>query len=59
MHKRIDFQENQMVLFIGDSIADCGRRERAYRPLGCGYVHFAANFLPAARPAMAGCGYWV
>jgi lysophospholipase L1-like esterase len=50
MHKRIDFQDGQTVLFIGDSITDCKRRELPYSPLGWGYVHFAANFLQAGRP---------
>jgi lysophospholipase L1-like esterase len=50
MHKRIEFRQNQTLLFIGDSITDCGRRELPYAPLGCGYVHFAANFLLAQRP---------
>ena len=50
MHKRIEFKQNQTLLFIGDSITDCGRREFPYAPLGCGYVHFAANFLLAAHP---------
>ena len=50
MHKRIEFQPDQTLLFIGDSITDCQRRELPYAPLGWGYVHFAANFLLAARP---------
>ena len=50
MHKRIDFQQNQTLLFMGDSITDCERREPSYSPLGCGYVHFAANFLLARLP---------
>ncbi|MEN8126503.1 MAG: SGNH/GDSL hydrolase family protein [Planctomycetota bacterium] len=50
MHKRIDFQPEQTLLFIGDSITDCQRRELPYVPLGCGYVNFAANFLLAAHP---------
>lgn len=52
MHKRIDFKPNQTLLFIGDSITDCQRREPAYAPLGCGYVFFAANFLLATYPAL-------
>ena len=50
MHKRIEFRQNQTLLFIGDSITDCERREQPYAPLGCGYVHFAANFLLATLP---------
>jgi acyl-CoA thioesterase-1 len=50
MHKRIDFQPEQTLLFIGDSITDCQRRESPYSPLGCGYVYFAANFLLGGCP---------
>jgi lysophospholipase L1-like esterase len=50
MHKRIDFLPEQTLLFIGDSITDCQRREPAHTPLGCGYVNFAANALLTARP---------
>ncbi|MHC4855815.1 MAG: SGNH/GDSL hydrolase family protein [Planctomycetota bacterium] len=50
MHKRIEFEQNQTLLFIGDSITDCGRRELPYAPLGSGYVYFAANFLQATLP---------
>ncbi len=50
MHKRIEFETQQTILFIGDSITDCRRRELPYSPLGWGYVHFAANFLLANRP---------
>ena len=50
MHKRIEFQPNQTLLFIGDSITDCQRLESSHAPLGCGYVHFAANSLLAACP---------
>lgn len=52
MHKRIEFKQNQTLLFIGDSITDCGRRESSYAPLGCGYVNFTANFLLASRPQL-------
>ena len=52
MHKRIEFQPNQTLLFIGDSITDCQRREFPYAPLGNGYVHFAGNFLLATRPEL-------
>ena len=50
MHKRIDFQPEQMLLFIGDSITDCRRREPDHAPLGCGYVRFTANALQATYP---------
>lgn len=50
MHKRIDFHPGQTLLFIGDSITDCRRREADCAPLGCGFVRNAANALWAARP---------
>jgi lysophospholipase L1-like esterase len=52
MKSQIDLQPNQTIVFIGDSITDAGRRERAYRPLGYGYVHFAANQLFAKYPEL-------
>ena len=52
MYKRIVFQHDQTVLFMGDSITDCSRRDPMTDPLGKGYVHFAANFLLAAHPQL-------
>jgi len=34
------FTPQQKILFIGDSITDCGRRDPLYAPLGRGYVKF-------------------
>ena len=48
--KTLQFEQNQLILFIGDSITDTQRRETPYAPLGQGYVHFAANFLAAKFP---------
>jgi len=45
-------QPNDLILFTGDSITDAGRRDPAYRPLGRGYVHFAANWLLARSPEL-------
>jgi lysophospholipase L1-like esterase len=39
------------VLFIGDSVTDCGRREDADRQLGHGYVREVADRLALVRPA--------
>jgi lysophospholipase L1-like esterase len=47
----IPFQHRQKLLFIGDSITDCGRREDAAR-LGNGYVWMAHNFLRARYPEL-------
>lgn len=47
----IPFQHRQNLLFIGDSITDCGRREDAAR-LGNGYVWILHNFLRARYPEL-------
>ena len=44
------FQNNETVLFIGDSITDCGRRDAA-APLGNGYVSMVAELTTARFPA--------
>jgi len=38
-------QDNETILFIGDSITDCGRREDQHRPLGCGFVRLFTDML--------------
>ena len=50
MQVRIELKTNDTIVFIGDSITDAGRCEAAYEPLGCGYVHFVANWLLARYP---------
>jgi len=47
----IAFQGGQKILFIGDSITDCGRRENA-APLGDGYVSMVNNFVLARYPEL-------
>ena len=42
-------KNGEKVLFIGDSITDCGRRG-AEQPLGNGYVKLFADFLIACEP---------
>ena len=39
----------QRILFIGDSITDCQRRD-THAPLGCGYVRAVADRLMIRRP---------
>jgi hypothetical protein len=39
-------KKNFRVLFIGDSITDCGRDE-TFMPLGSGYVYLSAAWLGA------------
>ena len=42
-------EDGDRMLFIGDSITDCGRRERAI-PLGDGYVSMFAELVTAQYP---------
>lgn len=42
-------RSGERVLFIGDSITDCGRRNEA-RPLGNGYVKLFSDFMIACEP---------
>jgi lysophospholipase L1-like esterase len=35
----------QKIIFVGDSITDCDRREPTHAPYGNGYVYFIANLL--------------
>ena len=42
-------QDGEKVLFIGDSITDCGRRDRAV-PLGDGYVSIFTELATARYP---------
>jgi len=43
-------KNGQKILFIGDSITDCGRRD-SQRPLGGGYVKLLADLLIIREPA--------
>lgn len=45
------FENDQRILFIGDSITDCGRRDQ-FAPLGNGYVSLAANFIETCYPQL-------
>src|SRR5258708_6241963 len=51
---------NQTLLFIGDSITDCGRRDSTGAPLGYGYVKLFADLLtvrdPEQRPTILNRG---
>jgi acyl-CoA thioesterase I len=47
----IDLHSGQKLLFIGDSITDCGRRDDA-QGLGYGYVRLIHDYLAAKNPAM-------
>ena len=40
----------ETLLFIGDSITDCGRKEPNFSPRGCGYVHMINDMLTLREP---------
>ena len=44
-------EKGQKVLFIGDSITDCGRQGQS-KPLGSGYVATAVNMMIARYPGL-------
>ena len=43
-------KDGETILFIGDSITDCGRRDDQHRPMGVGYVSFVRDFLVIREP---------
>lgn len=43
-------KDGETILFTGDSITDCGRRDGERRPLGTGYVSFVHDFLVVREP---------
>ena len=45
-----NIKSGETLLFIGDSITDCSRREGAFRPLGNGYVRLLADMLTIREP---------
>lgn len=46
------FTEGQKILFIGDSITDCGRNSFPSAPYGDGYVSMVRNYLTAVYPGL-------
>jgi lysophospholipase L1-like esterase len=46
----IQLQNNQTLLFIGDSITDCDHRDAPYAPLGRGYVRLFSDLLTIREP---------
>jgi acyl-CoA thioesterase-1 len=52
MPPALGLERDDTIVFIGDSITAADRHRQAYRPLGFGYVHFAANFLRARHPKL-------
>jgi lysophospholipase L1-like esterase len=45
----IKVKSDHVLLFTGDSITDCGRREAATAPLGTGYVRMVADDLAGSN----------
>ena len=52
MGTKITLKANTTIVFTGDSITDAGRKQRAYKPMGLGYVHFVVNWLCAKYPQL-------
>ena len=50
--RKIELQAGQTILFTGDSITDCGRREAGVSSLGNGYVSFIAAELLERYPRL-------
>jgi len=48
----LQIRDGETILFIGDSITDCGRRD-SERPLGNGYVKLFADMLTVREPDKA------
>ncbi|MDA1085498.1 MAG: SGNH/GDSL hydrolase family protein [Verrucomicrobia bacterium] len=46
-------QTNETILFIGDSITDCGRMDPNWKPHGSGYVGLFADLLAVREPEKA------
>lgn len=51
MKRRKELNDQDTVLFIGDSITDCGRREH-WKPLGNGYVQFFHDLWLIRNPGI-------
>ncbi len=45
-------KSNMTILFQGDSITDCGRRDSFLNPMGFGYAYFVASWLSALYPEL-------
>jgi lysophospholipase L1-like esterase len=48
----IELKKDMTIVFQGDSITDCGRREPAHAPYGRGYVSIVATWLIARYPEL-------
>ena len=46
------FKENDLILFTGDSITDCGRNRNDLKSLGDGYVNMVAGKLGLHHPEL-------
>jgi lysophospholipase L1-like esterase len=43
---------SQTILFMGDSITDCGRREDRFKPYGCGFVSYVRSRFLVEQPEL-------
>ncbi len=43
-------KDKSTILFIGDSITDCGRRQKENAPLGTGYVQMFSDMIKVREP---------
>ena len=48
-----ELKTNETILFIGDSITDCGRMDLNWKPYGTGYVGLFADLLTVREPEKA------
>ena len=46
----LQIENDQKILFTGDSITDCGCRDPQWRPLGNGYVNIFNDFVKVREP---------
>jgi len=46
----LQIENGQTILFIGDSITDCGWRDPQWKPLGTGYVKIFDDFVKVREP---------
>ncbi len=49
-HMATVLKDRQTILFIGDSITDCGRRDDSARPYGRGYVSIFRDLMLVREP---------
>ena len=48
--RKTKLRSGETILFIGDSITDCGRRDDRGKPLGLGYVQMVSDLVTIREP---------